>query len=92
MKRRKSSRLTKYILLAVVVYAVVTIVALQNDLLDSRREHAALTAEVERIAQENEEWAARIAALGTDEEVMRLARERLHWVASGEIVYQDSAK
>ncbi len=92
MKRRTSSRLTKYILLAVVVYAVVTIVALQNDLLDSRREHAALTADAERIAQENEEWATRIAALGTDEEVMRLARERLHWVASGEIVYQDGTK
>ena len=92
MKRRKSSRLTKYILLAVVVYAVVTIVALQNDLLDSRQENTELAAQVEHIAQENEEWAERIAALGTDEEVMRLARERLHWVAIGEIVYQNGAK
>ena len=92
MKRRKSSRLTKYILLAVVVYAVVTIMAVQNELWDSRRECAELTAQAERIAQENEEWEARFAALGTDEEIMRLARERLHWVASGEIVYQNGAK
>lgn len=92
MKRRKSSKLTKYLLLAVVVYAIVTITALQNDLLDSRREQAALAEQAERISQENEEWAARIAALGTDEEVMRLARERLHWVAGGEVVYQDGAK
>ena len=92
MKRRKSSRLTKYLLLAVIVYAVVTIVALQNDLLDSRRETSELASQAERIAQENEEWAERIAALGTDEEVMRLARERLHWVAYGEIVYHNGAK
>lgn len=92
MKRRKSSRLTKYILLAVMVYAIVTIAAVQNELLHSRRESADLTAQAERIAQENEEWAERISALGTDEEIMRLARERLHWVASGEIVYQDSSK
>jgi cell division protein FtsB len=92
MKRRKSSRLTKYLLLAVIVYAVVTIMALQNDLLDSRRDQAALAAQAELIAQENEEWAARIAALGTDEEVMRLARERLHWVACGETVYENGAK
>ncbi len=92
MKRRKSSRLTKYLLLAVVVYAVVTITALQNELLDRRRELAELSAQAERIAQENEEWAARITALDTDEEVMRLARERLHWVASGEVVYQNGAK
>ena len=92
MKRRKSSRLSKYILLAVIVYAVVTIVALQNRLLDSRRETSELAAQAEQIAQENEEWAERIAALGTDEEVMRLERERLNWVATGEVVYHNGAK
>ena len=92
MKRRRSSRLTKYILLAVMVYAIVTIVAVQNELLNSRQNAAALAAQAEHIAQENEAWAARISALGTDEEIMRLARERLHWVASGEVVYQNSSK
>ena len=92
MKRRKSSRLTKYILLAVMVYALVTIVAVQNELLNSRRNAADLAAQSEHIARENKEWAARISALGTDEEIMRLARERLHWVASGEVVYQNSSK
>ena len=92
MRLRKSSLITKLIILAVMAYAIVTIVALQPKINALKDESAALSDEVSALQQSNLELEEDIAALGTDEAVMEIARERLHLVADGEIVYIDSSK
>lgn len=92
MHRRKSSRITKYILLTIVLYAIVTVTLVQPDIQGNKEQTAALAEEIAQLEQENLELEAQIASLGTDEAVMRLARERLHWVTDAEIVYADTGE
>lgn len=88
----RSSRLTKYILLAVVLLAVAAIVSLQGQLAGERLQTQSLSSEVQRLEQENLELESNIADLGSDEAVIRLARERLHWVFDDEVVYVDAGE
>ncbi len=92
MQGRKPSRMTRYILLALVLIAVLGITALQNQLGKDRAKNQLLTGEVAELEQQNLELEARIADLGTDEAVVQLARERLHWVYDQEIVYIDAGE
>lgn len=92
MRLRKSSRITKLILLAVVIYAIVTLVALQPEIDALRDESAKLAEEVSALEQSNLELKDDIAALGTDASVLEIAKERLNLVEDGEIVYIDSSK
>ena len=92
MQGRKPSRMTRYILLALVLIAVLGITALQNQLGKDRAQNQLLTGEVAELEQQNLELEARIADLGTDEAVVQLARERLHWVYDQEIVYIDAGE
>ena len=92
MQGRKPSRMTRYILLALVLIAVLGITALQNQLGKDRAQNQLLTGEVAELEQQNLELEARIADLGTDEAVAQLARERLHWVYDQEIVYIDAGE
>lgn len=92
MRLRKSSLITKLILLAVMAYAIVTIVTLQPKINALKDEKAALSDDIATLEQANLELEDSIAALGTDEAVIAIARERLHLVADGEMVYIDSSK
>lgn len=92
MRLRKSSRISKLILLAVVIYAIVTLVALQPKIDALREESARLAEEVSALEQSNLELENDIAALGTDASVLEIAKDRLNLVADGEIVYIDSSK
>lgn len=89
---RRSSLITKLILLAVAVYAIVTIVALQPKLDALRDESAKLAEEISALEQSNLELEDDIAALGSDASVLEIAKERLNLVEDGEIVYIDSSK
>lgn len=92
MRLRKSSRITKLILLAVVIYAIVTLVALQPEIDALRDESTKLAEEISALEQSNLELKDDIAALGTDASVLAIAKERLNLVEDGEIVYIDSSK
>ena len=78
MRLRKSSLITKLLILAVMIYAIVTVVTLQPQISDSRQQAAALEQD--------------IANVGTDEAVMKIARERLNLVEDGEMIFIDSDK
>ena len=78
MRLRKSSLITKLLILAVMIYAIVTVVTLQPQISDSRQQAAALQQD--------------IANVGTDEAVMKIARERLNLVEDGEMIFIDSDK
>ena len=89
MKKRKSSRITKYILLVLVVFAVLTVALVQPSIAEHKQQTAAVQEEILRLEQENLELEAQIAELGTDEAVRKIAAQRLNWVSDNEIVYRD---
>ena len=86
MRLRKSSLITKLLILAVMIYAIVTVVTLQ------RQQAAALQADVASAQQANLALEQDIANVGTDEAVMKIARERLNLVEDGEMIFIDSDK
>ncbi len=92
MRLCKSSLITKLVILAVMVYAIVTIVTLQPKISALKEDRAALDADVAALQQANLELQEDIDALGTDEAVIEIARERLNLVSDGEVIYIDSSK
>lgn len=90
MRLRKSSLITKLVILALMVYAVATIMTLQPQINALNAEREKLSAEVADVEQENLELQGDIAAMDTDEAVIEIARERLNLVEDGEMVFIDS--
>ena len=81
-----------FLILAVMIYAIVTVVTLQPQISDSRQQAAALQADVASAQQANLALEQDIANVGTDEAVMKIARERLNLVEDGEMIFIDSDK
>lgn len=92
MRLGKSSLITKLIILAVMIYAIVTIVTLQPKIDALQEEKAALENEVAEIQQDNLEREEAIDALGSDDSTREIARERLNMVSDGDIIYIDTGK
>ncbi|MGM9598957.1 MAG: septum formation initiator family protein [Faecousia sp.] len=90
--KRKSSLITKLIILAVVIYAVVTIVALQPKIDTLKSESNSLNDEVLALQEANRSLLNDIEAMDTDEGIMKIARERLNLVADGEWIFIDKSK
>ena len=90
--KRKSSLITKLIILAVVIYAVVTIVALQPKIDTLKSESNSLNDEVLALQEANRSLQNDIEAMGTDEGIMKIARERLNLVTDGEWIFIDKSK
>lgn len=89
MKFKKSSLLTKLIVLIVVVYATVTLVSLRTQISAKRNEGAVLTQSIAAIAQENQRLQNAIDTMDTDEGVEGIGRQKLGLVSPGEIVFHD---
>ena len=90
--KRKSSLITKLIILAVVIYAVVTIVALQPKIDTLKSESNSLNDEVLALQEANRSLQNDIEAMDTDEGIMKIARERLNLVTDGEWIFIDKSK
>ncbi len=78
------------VLLAVALYAVVTIFVLQPTINRLRGDADELTQKIAELEERNGTLRSDIAALGTDAATEKLARERLMMIADGETVYIDS--
>lgn len=92
MKFKKTSLWTKLLILALIVYAAVTLVSLQPQI-DAAQHQAELLAESKSdLEQENQELRDDIASLGTDEGVEKVARSQLGMRYSGEIDFQDAGQ
>lgn len=89
MRFKRSSLLTKILILVLVVYATVTLVSLQSQVTEKEAEAQALQSNITAAKQENLRLEQAIDALDTDEGVADVAREKLGWVADGEIVFYD---
>ncbi len=89
MRFKRSSLLTKILILVLVVYATVTLVSLQNQVTAKNAEAEALQAEIAAEKQENLRLEQAIDELDTQEGIEAVARQKLGMVARGEIVFYD---
>ena len=88
-KVKRKSFMLRVCIFAFAVYAVVSLVSMQINLADRRRQLSQLEQRVETQRLANKELERQLAQ-GMDEEyVERIARERLGFIAPDEIVYID---
>ena len=89
MRFKRSSLVTKILILVLVVYATVTLVSLQSQVTEKQAQAEALQSEIDAAKQDNLRLEQAISALDTDEGVADASRRKLGWVSSGEIVFYD---
>ena len=75
-----------------VIYAVVTIVALQPKIDTLKSESDTLNQEVLALQESNQSLQHDIDTMNTEEGIMKIARERLNLVTDGEWVFIDKSK
>lgn len=88
----RSSLITKLIILAVMLFAVVTIVTLQPKLSALKAERDALQSEAAELQRANRAAQAKLDAIGTDDAVIAVAREKLNFAFEDEIVFVDRGR
>lgn len=89
IKFKKSSFITKLVIMILLVYAMVTLIYLQRQLSEKQHEREVLEAQITQVQQANAELSEDIAALGTEEGIEAVAREKLGLVSEGEITFFD---
>lgn len=89
MRFKRSSLLTKLLILVLVGYAAVTLVSLQSQVTEQQATAAELERSIAAAKQENLRLEQAIDGLGTDEGVVDAARQKLGWVSENEIVFYD---
>ncbi len=87
---KKTSLLTKLIILIVAIYALVTLVRLQDKITDINREVDQLREQVVYAEQECALVEQDLEELGSDKSVKKIARARLGMVEAGEIIFHDA--
>lgn len=90
MRFKKTSFLTKLLLLIVAVYAVFTLVRLQDRIQIARQTVSNLEAQVVYAEQDNAQLEQDLKDLDSDRSVKSIARNRLGMVEAGEIVFRDA--
>ncbi len=90
MRFKKTSFLTKLLLLIVAVYAVYTLVRLQDRIQIARQTVSDLEAQVVYAEQDNAQLEQDLKDLDSDRSVKSIARNRLGMVEAGEIVFRDA--
>lgn len=90
MRLCKSTLATKLILLALMIFAISTIVCLQPKIEAYEQTGDTLSDEIQRLEQENLAIKEDIRALGSDASVIEVAHERLNLVFEDEVVFVDN--
>lgn len=90
MRFKKTSFLTKLLLLIVAVYAVYTLVRLQDRIQIARQTVSDLEAQVVYAEQDNAQLKQDLDDIDSDRSVKSIARNRLGMVEAGEIVFRDA--
>ncbi|MBQ1404931.1 MAG: septum formation initiator family protein [Oscillospiraceae bacterium] len=90
MRFKKTSFLTKLLLLIVAVYAVYTLVRLQDRIQVARQTVSDLEAQVVYAEQDNAQLEQDLKDIDSDRSVKSIARNRLGMVEAGEIVFRDA--
>lgn len=90
MRFKKTSFLTKLLLLIVAGYAVYTLVRLQDRIQIARQTVSDLEAQVVYAEQDNAQIEQDLKDIDSDRSVKSIARNRLGMVEAGEIVFRDA--
>jgi len=89
VKFRRSSLLSKLIILALIAYATVTLISLQTQITDTLSASQQLENEIVSLTEQNMQLTDQIAQVNTIEGVTDIARTKLGLVTEGEIVFYD---
>ena len=89
VKFRRSSLLTKVVVLLVVVSATVILVSQRSQIRSNQAQYQELAGEAAGLQQENQNLRSDIEGLDSDESVKKIARDKLGVVGNGEIIFSD---
>ena len=89
MKLKRSGLFMKIVILALIVYAGITLVTAKNRIAEARADQAALQAEVDAALRENAELEYDVAHAGDPETIESIARTKLGLVKPGEKIFID---
>ncbi|MCD8239856.1 MAG: septum formation initiator family protein [Oscillospiraceae bacterium] len=89
MKLKRTGTIMKIVILAIIVYAVVTLVSLRGSIAEAETDQAALQAQVDAALQENAELEYDIEHADDPEIIAGVARSKLGLVLPGEKIYYD---
>ncbi len=87
---RKSSPITKAVVLAAVVLSTVALVTLQASMEEAQAEYDAMRQQAAALVAQNQQMSERIADLGSVESAIRIAMEELGLVEPDTIVIEPS--
>ncbi|MCD7767667.1 MAG: septum formation initiator family protein, partial [Oscillospiraceae bacterium] len=87
MKLKRTGTIMKIVILAIIVYAVVTLVSLRGSIAEAETDQAALQAQVDAALQENAELEYDIEHADDPEVIAGVARSKLGLVLPGEKIY-----
>ena len=89
VKFRRSSLLTKVVVLLVVVSATVILVSQRSQIRSNQAQYQELAGEAAGLQQENQNLRSDIERLDSDESVKKIARDKLGLGGNGEIIFSD---
>lgn len=89
MKLKRSSIFMKIVVLALIVYAAISLVSTKNRIAEAEADQAVLQAKVDAALQKNAELEYDIAHAGDPETIASIARSKLGLVMPGEKILYD---
>lgn len=89
MRLKKSSLVTKLIVLAFAVYATVTLLSLQSKITSAESQQQSLEEQVAAVSAENQRLQEAVGGYNEESDAEQIAREKLGLVSKGEMIFYD---
>ena len=90
MKFKRSSTITKFVLLILGVYMAILLLSVRTQIRNAEADLRALQTQVDEQTATNASLAADIANRNDPDTVLAIAKERMRLVESGEIIFYDT--
>lgn len=90
LQYRRTPPLTKAVVAAAIVLCTVTLLTLRFTYWEAQEKLGVLQEQAARLEQTNEDYAARIKALGTVDSIRQIAEEELEMVDPDTIIIEES--
>ena len=92
MKLKRAGIGTKIVILALVLYAIISLVTLNQEIVSGKAQKALLSEEVALLQRENAELEYDIEHSSNEETIENIARSKLGLVRPGEKIFYDISK
>ena len=90
MKLKKTSAITKIVILALIIYAVASFISVRSKTAEALQEKTALQQKVTQMSEANAELQYGIDHSTDDQTIEDIAREKLGLVKPGEVIFYDT--